>query len=145
GDLSRARRNNRPLGIVVLDLDRFKPINDAYGHHVGDEVLRQVSRCLTTQFRACDTVCRWAGDEFVVLLPESNPELVEATVVRAQMGLQAMEIQISQTRTVTVGASAGWASFPQDGEGFEELMRVADKRMYRDKNNRRESGRQALA
>lgn len=144
-ELSRARRNTRPLGIVVLDLDRFKPINDTYGHHVGDEVLRQVSRCLASQFRACDTVCRWAGDEFVVLLPESNPELVEATVVRAQKGLEEMWISISHTRTVQVGASAGWASFPQDGDGFEELMRVADKRMYRNKSERHETGQTANA
>ena len=143
-ELARAKRNVRPLGIVVLDLDRFKPVNDTYGHHVGDEVLRQVSKYLVDEFRACDTVCRWAGDEFVVLLPESNPELVEATVTRVQKGLEDLWIPVPPTRTVRVGASAGWASYPLDGEGFEELMRVADKRMYRNKTERHAMGRPTI-
>jgi diguanylate cyclase (GGDEF)-like protein len=144
-ELSRARRGTRPLGIVVIDLDRFKPINDTFGHHVGDEVLKEVARGLCAHFRAGDTVCRWAGDEFVVLLPESSAEMIEATVVRAQQGLEQLKIPTSTGKTVQVGASAGWASFPKDGAGFEELMRVADKRMYRNKTERRETGWSAVS
>jgi len=138
-ELSRARRSSRPLGIVVMDLDGFKPINDTYGHHIGDEVLKQVAQALGELFRSGDTVCRWAGDEFVVLLPESNTALIEATVVRAQQALEQLAIPTSAGRTVQVGASAGWAVWPGDGDGFEELMRVADKRMYRNKTERHEA------
>lgn len=136
-ELARARRSGRSLGIVVIDLDRFKPINDTYGHHVGDEVLKVVATTLKELFRAGDTVCRWAGDEFVALLPETTADLIESTVVRAQESLEALEFPTGRGKNVQVGASAGWAAYPQDGEGFEELMRIADKRMYRNKMERR--------
>ena len=144
-ELSRARRTGKPLAVVVMDLDRFKPINDTYGHPVGDEVLRQVAESLRTQFRGMDSVCRWAGDEFVVLLPEADPQFVETSVSRVQMVIETMLVPTSMGRSVQVGVSAGWAVFPQDGEEFEELMRVADKRMDRNKSERHASGQTASA
>jgi diguanylate cyclase (GGDEF)-like protein len=136
-EIARARRHEKPLGVVVLDLDGFKPVNDNFGHHVGDEVLRKMAEELSELFRTSDVVARWAGDEFAVLLPETDRDMVAETVQRAQEHIDALEIPISIGRTVKVGLSAGWAVYPYDGSGFEELMRVADKRMYQDKERRK--------
>jgi diguanylate cyclase (GGDEF)-like protein len=138
-EIARARRHDKPLGVVVLDLDGFKPVNDNFGHHVGDEVLRKMAEELTNLFRTSDIVARWAGDEFAVLLPETDRDMVADTVRRAQEHIDALDIPISVGRTVKVGLSAGWAVYPYDGSGFEELMRVADKRMYQDKEVRKEA------
>ena len=144
-EMSRARRGGRPLAVVVMDLDRLQPINETHGHHVGDEVLRQVAGCLRTQFRSMDSVCRWADDEFVVLLPEADPRLVAASIQRVQQAVEATFVPSSAGRSVPVGVSAGWAVFPHDGETFEELMRVANKRMDRNKSERLERGQTASA
>ena len=138
-ELARATRKGMPLSVVVLDLDGFKPINDTYGHQAGDAVLRQVAVLLREAFRHEDIVCRYAGDEFVALLPETSPEEAARIVGRVQQTLSSTAIPIkagSSEPTVKVGISAGWACFPLDGTSLEELVHRADKEMYRDKSRR---------
>ncbi|RMG44497.1 MAG: diguanylate cyclase [Acidobacteria bacterium] len=141
----RARRHHRPFGVAVFDLDRFKPINDRYGHRVGDAVLRAVSGFLQRQLRTGDTVCRWGGDEFVALLPDADPELIRSVVSRIQKGIEETPFECGAPEPVRIGVSAGWAGFPDDGDDFEELIRIADKRMYADKAARQSAAREVGA
>jgi len=135
-EMSRTMRRGTPLSIVVLDLDGFKPVNDTYGHQAGDLVLQRISDLLRREFRSADTVCRYAGDEFVALLPETDLDDARRIVRRFQEIAEEYEILLPSGESVKVGISAGWASFPVDGSTFEELLHRADKEMYRDKARR---------
>ncbi len=135
-EVARATRSASPLVVVVLDLDGFKPINDNYGHQAGDGVLRRVAQLLREYFRQSDIVCRYAGDEFVALLPETSPEEARAVVERVQQRLDKTPIEVAPETVVRIGCSAGISSFPLDGASLEELVHRADKEMYRDKTRR---------
>lgn len=134
--LALARRHQRPLALLFLDLDRFKLINDTLGHDAGDALLKEVARRLTDAVRASDIVVRLAGDEFVVLLPEQCDE--SSLTVVAQRILSAVgkpyDVLGHQFRvTVSVGISR----YPDDAEDEESLIKHADAAMYHAK----ESGR----
>ncbi len=136
-ELARATRRGVPLSVVVLDLDEFKPVNDVHGHLAGDAVLRRIAELLREGFRSCDTVIRYAGDEFVALLPETSPEEARAIVRRIQERISSTAIPIPSGATVSVGVSAGTSCFPIDGSTLEELVRRADRDMYGDKAHRK--------
>lgn len=135
-ELARARRTNTPLSVVVMDLDRFKPINDTFGHQTGDRVLNEVANILRRTFRACDHVCRWAGDEFAALLPEADVTSAQAIVERVQSAIENAEIELAPGVTATIGISAGVAVYPEQGGDLEELLSHADQAMYVDKAER---------
>lgn len=137
-EIARATRKGQPLVVTVLDLDGFKPINDTYGHQAGDLVLRQVGQLLQRSFRQGDTVCRYAGDEFVALLPETSPDEAETIVQRVQEIVSGHEFRLADSASVHVGISAGSACFPIDGSTLEQLVHRADKAMYRNKSERRQ-------
>jgi diguanylate cyclase (GGDEF)-like protein len=133
-ELQRARRYGRELGLVVLDVDRFKAINDAHGHAVGDEVLMGLARLLRARSRVHDLPARQGGDEFAVLLPETGAfgaaacaEKVRKAVAEAALVPAGLKLTIS----------AGVASFPADGDDAESLMTTADARLYSAKRNGR--------
>jgi diguanylate cyclase (GGDEF)-like protein/putative nucleotidyltransferase with HDIG domain len=126
----------RHFSVVMLDLDRFKEVNDTLGHLAGDELLRSVADTLTRVARAGDVVCRYAGDEFVLLLPRATHEHAEQVAQRVRDAID--EIPPVDGR-VKIGASVGVASYPLDGEDGRALLHVADQRMYEDKFRRRET------
>ncbi|NLZ16138.1 MAG: diguanylate cyclase [Desulfobulbaceae bacterium] len=127
--ISLATRQSRRLFLLFIDLDRFKPINDQYGHSVGDIVLVQVGKRLSRTMRASDSVCRLGGDEFVVLL-ESAATLAGAIMVAERIiELLNEPIQIKDL-SCSIGASIGIAVFPDDSEDTETLLRHADQAMY---------------
>ena len=127
--VSLARRQDRHLFLLFIDLDRFKPINDRYGHDVGDEVLVQVGRRLTGAMRASDSVCRLGGDEFVILL-ESVAGLHGAIMV-AERAIQLLNEPIRlKDLECEIGASIGIADFPGDSDDADDLLRHADQAMY---------------
>jgi diguanylate cyclase (GGDEF)-like protein len=132
-----ARRNNQQLALLFVDLDRFKNINDTLGHAAGDRLLLIVSERLRAAVRGSDLVCRISGDEFLLLLREATSlENVQITVQRMLSSLsEAFELQGGQQASVS--ASVGVALFPQDGEGFDELVRHADMAMYQAKQGGR--------
>ncbi len=136
-ELSRAIRNSRPLIVAVMDLDGFKGVNDEHGHQAGDFVLKRLSALLCETLRAGDTVCRYAGDEFVALLPDTTPEEARTVLARVRERVVACTHEFPDGATVHVGISVGTAAFPEDGSSLEELIRRADKAMYRDKLERR--------
>ncbi|MBM3458338.1 MAG: GGDEF domain-containing protein, partial [Armatimonadetes bacterium] len=145
--LERLLHPNRSLGtegvvtefsLVMLDLDGFKDVNDRLGHLRGDELLRVVAERLLQLGRADDLVCRYAGDEFVLLLPRLNEDQAERVAARVRSTIDAIGMVDGK---VPIGASVGIATFPQDGSESRELIHIADTRMYEDKFHRRQSGK----
>jgi diguanylate cyclase (GGDEF)-like protein len=126
----RREADQSPLALLVIDLDDFKGINDNHGHPVGDAVLCQVAARIQSILRSTDTLARIGGDEFAVIAPAAHGEgaRLMAAAIR-----DAVSIHYSDSGIPTPSASVGWALFPEDGEDFESLMRVADERMLRRK------------
>ena len=132
--IAQARRAGEGVAMLFLDVDRFKRINDTYGHGAGDELLRAVADRVRAQLREGDAVGRIGGDEFVVLLPRlsDGPEAAVAKLDAALAGQYELD-----TVTVEASVSIGWAEFPDDGDDVETLLKLADTRMYAAKLARR--------
>ena len=130
--LSVAMRRDRAAALMVLDLDGFKEINDAFGHAYGDAMLRRVSMRMSMALREYDLIARTGGDEFVIVLPEID-DLDSARAVAEKLITAAGEDIGSGERLTHVGASIGIAIFPSDGQDFDALLRCADAAMYRAK------------
>jgi len=127
--ISLARRHQRKVGLLFIDLDNFKQVNDRLGHKAGDRLLRDVSRKLTSCVRSTDLVCRHGGDEFVVLLSEINhPE--DAGGVAAKIWKAAARPFHIQGHSVELELSIGISLYPDDGDDLELLMQRADAAMY---------------
>jgi diguanylate cyclase (GGDEF)-like protein len=133
-EIVKAKRSGTSVGVLYLDLDHFKAINDTHGHSAGDEVLREVSRRIGGNIRRSDLAARLGGDEFVVILPGvGEPE--EATRVgESILSALAEPIVFNDTR-LRAGASLGISIFPDDGASPEALLNVADEAMYRAKTS----------
>ena len=132
--LALAWRNSQPMAILFLDLDRFKPINDQYGHDAGDAVLRTIGKRLQSMLRASDTVCRQGGDEFVVLLPDfKQREDLENLAYKLRAAIE--EPCEVDGNLLQVSVSIGIAMYPEHGESVEMLIQRADAAMYQAKAN----------
>jgi diguanylate cyclase (GGDEF)-like protein len=130
---SRAERHGYPLVLMMMDLDGFKRVNDTYGHHVGDEILRRVAYIARNHLRSGDTLIRYAGDEFVAVLHRATPEMVIDLRNRLQAAVDNFAHEVRPGRVARVGISIGHATYGQDGTAIDELMEMADQRMYEDK------------
>ena len=130
--LAEARRQNRRLAIVYLDLDRFKFINDTWGHSVGDIFLQSLALRLKRRVREVDTVARVGGDEFVILMPDIRQTENLSTIAQKMLAAVARPVDV-KGRMLEVTASIGIACYPEDGEDSEILLRNADTAMYRAK------------
>jgi diguanylate cyclase (GGDEF)-like protein/PAS domain S-box-containing protein len=127
-----ARRRNRSLAMMFVDLDRFKVINDTLGHEAGDEVLCEVARRLRHTLRASDVVARLGGDEFVVMIPELGTAAQAEAAARKVLGAMLPPMTVAG-RELSLTASVGICLYPQDGEDEQSLMKNADAAMYRAK------------
>ncbi len=132
----RAERHNKPLSVVMMDIDKFKAVNDTHGHPVGDEVLRRMARVLAGSIRKVDLVARYGGEEFVMVLEDSdsNGAHLLSERVRQEMASQIMK---SEQGSFRVTMSLGIASYPADGTEKEVLVDLSDQALYAAK----ESGR----
>jgi diguanylate cyclase (GGDEF)-like protein len=133
-EVARARRYQRALTLIMLDLDRFKQINDCFGHLTGDGVLQQFAQFLQASLRRSDAAFRYGGDEFAALLPETSPAAAEQVLRRLEQGLQAQLLFQDEARTI--GISYGIASYPADAVEAVELLGRADARLYECKRRR---------
>jgi len=135
GALERARRAEATAALLVIDLDRFKHVNDTLGHPVGDLLLKRVAQLFSCRVRRTDTVARTGGDEFSVILEEPTSRENAIQVGRSLMHILQEPLQLGK-HTVQVGASIGMAIFPDDGADMESLCVAADARMYDEKTLR---------
>lgn len=127
-----AQRSHKKLALLFCDLDRFKNINDALGHNIGDLLLTEVANRLLSSTRREDTVSRQGGDEFIILLPDADPEGVANVAEKIQSAIN-LPYKL-EGHEMTMSASLGIAMFPDDGEDFDTLARNADIAMYRAKH-----------
>ena len=130
--ICHARRHGEVAALVYLDLNNFKQINDTFGHAVGDRVLVATASCIAATVRACDTVCRYGGDEFLVLLSEVHQATEITLVVEKIEAALALPKSIGD-QVFELSASCGVSIFPEDGTDAETLINCADAAMYRTK------------
>jgi diguanylate cyclase (GGDEF)-like protein len=136
-ELQAARRSKRSLGLLILDVDSLKLINDTYGHNVGDAVLANLGKLLANRVRAEDTPARIGGDEFAVLMPNTNKRRASAVAARLEKAVQTKPIYKSDGVELTLTVSCGVAGYPWSGEDVTEVLQWADANMYRVKAMRK--------
>lgn len=136
-EIGRSRRTGRPLSILGLDLDNFKPINDLFGHRQGDRVLKELAEVFKAQVREYDTVVRHAGDEFIVVLPETNRAEATETAARIRNAVESYDPRLRQRFDLQLGVSIGVATYPDDAAEAGTLIAYADAQMYADKRVRK--------
>jgi diguanylate cyclase (GGDEF)-like protein len=137
-ELSRARRYDKVLTIAVIDADRFKLLNDTHGHQAGDLALQKIGALLHDTFRQSDTAGRYGGEEFVVILPETDMAAAQQKLELLRESVANTPISVATSKEkVQVTISAGLASFPEDGENAAELFALADERMFQAKGQGR--------
>ncbi|MBI4296962.1 MAG: diguanylate cyclase [Chloroflexi bacterium] len=128
-ELSRVKRHQIPMSLLILDVDHLKEVNDRLGHAAGDTLLRDVGKLIKEALRVSDIVGRWGGDEFLALLPEAGKADALAVAKRVRFRVEQYRLRVgSETRAVEV--SMGIASHPVDGEEAEDLFGKADAAMY---------------
>lgn len=133
---NRAEGPRGEFSLIMLDVDRFKEVNDTLGHLRGDDLLREIGSIIASLSRGNDIPCRYAGDEFVLLLPATGRDQAEEVAVRVRNTVDRIPAVDGR---VKIGASVGVATFPGDGMTSRELVQSADRRMYEDKALRRSS------
>ncbi|MEB3232991.1 MAG: diguanylate cyclase, partial [Leptolyngbyaceae bacterium] len=133
-----AERQAKPFSFVIFDLDRFKQINDEYGHLVGDQVLRHTAYAIQQTFRRMDVMARWGGDEFVLGLFDSTAEQSAKRITQLMATLQHPMINSRSSFSLTLTCSVGVAEYPLDGHDLDTLYQSADKALYHSKLNGRD-------
>ncbi len=133
-ELNRVRRYKQKLSVLMLDIDHFKRINDTYGHHFGDEVLKRIADCLLSQMREVDIIARYGGEEIIVLMPETNKTTAVRVADRLRKQISNLTFELEE---VCVWVSGGIACAPDDGLEESVLVEAADRAMYRAKEGGR--------
>lgn len=132
--LEDSKRNSKKIGLMFIDVDKFKQINDTYGHKAGDEVLKEVAKILEKSVRKYDIVARHGGDEFLILLPDikkyDNYKDIASRIASANK-----EVVIDHNIKIKLSLSMGISFYPRDGDNIDQLMSKADKAMYSSKNS----------
>jgi len=136
-NLATCRRHGHDMSVLLLDIDHFKKVNDTYGHHSGDEVLVRIAQLLSSIARHGDTVARFGGEEFAVLLPETNRLGAAVMAQRIRAVIEKEEI-IVEGRQIPITVSIGVATLAaEEVESIDQLLNIADRRLYLAKNNGR--------
>lgn len=136
GELERARRISDPISVIFLDIDKFKSVNDKHGHLIGDEALKLVAQVIRERSRTYDGIGRWAGDEFLVVLPGATAGAAEKAATRIIQGIEATQLILPEGEPLTIHASAGVATLSKMTNAanlLDDLIQMADEALYRSK------------
>jgi diguanylate cyclase (GGDEF)-like protein/putative nucleotidyltransferase with HDIG domain len=131
------RMSNESLAVVSMDVDNFKNINDQYGHATGDRVLASVAAVIRKELRQMDILTRYAGDEFVAIMPMASTNMAAAIGERIRNAVESQQFAVRSGKLVELGLSLGIACFPDEGDTTEELLTAAARRMQSDKHSRK--------
>jgi len=129
----RSSRYKHVFSLVMLDVNDFKEVNDTYGHPVGDRILQHVTGCIRVQLRETDFFARFGGDEFAIILPETEINIANHLVLRLQSIVEGCEIELPDGSMHNITISIGLASYPQHAISASALMVAADQALYRSK------------
>ena len=132
-EIRRAERHRQPLGVIILDLDHFKRFNDTFGHDAGDSLLREVGGFLKANIRGSDVACRFGGEEFFLILPESNLEDIHGKAEELRQKVSMLTVEHLGRSLGTITASFGVAVFPIHALTTTTLLRTADQALYQAK------------
>lgn len=128
--MRHARRSRKQFAVLMLDLNKFKAINDTYGHAAGDTVLLTVAQRLVSMVRESDTVARLGGDEFVLIVESITERAQLEALGHKLVEVVSQSLKLESGETVSVGASVGYAWYPKDGDSLRDILDVADQAMY---------------
>jgi len=132
-EIRRAARNQRPLGMIMIDLDHFKYFNDNFGHEAGDLLLKELGTLLRTNIRGEDIACRYGGEEFTLILPEGTSAVTRQRADFYKDAIQRLDVHFRGMPLGRITASMGVAVFPDHGRSAQALIEAADKALYRSK------------
>jgi len=136
-EIQRSTRNGASMAVLMLDVDHFKSFNDRFGHEAGDLILRELAECLRSTVRSEDVVCRYGGEEFVLLLPEITLELALEAAERLRNRVEELRLTYRGETLQQISISVGVSIFPQASRDSGELLRMADVAMYHAKKSGR--------
>ena len=137
-ELRRAIRNQRPLGIIMLDLDHFKQLNDRSGHEAGDTILRELGTCIQTLTREYDLACRYGGEEFTIILPDASLDVTVKRAEKLRDKFKHLNMQHQNRRLAAGTLSLRVAGFPEHGSTTETVPRAADTALFQAKHEGRD-------
>ena len=132
-ELQRANRKQQIVAILFVDLDHFKKFNDTFGHDAGDIVLQSLAELFRTFFRATDICCRYGGEEFAIILPESSAQDAAARADSLRCQVKSLRLQYKKQTLGPLSLSVGVAAFPEHGSTSDELLKIADQCLYESK------------
>jgi two-component system cell cycle response regulator len=136
--MMQAAKSSKPLAFVIMDIDHFKAVNDTHGHDIGDEVLREFAKRLGANIRGLDLACRYGGEEFVVVMPETDASFAYAVAERLRKSIETTPIEISRAPDkISITISIGIAAWEGESDTAEALLHRADQALYRAKRSGR--------
>jgi diguanylate cyclase (GGDEF)-like protein len=137
-EITRAARKSTTIGLIMADLDHFKKFNDVYGHAAGDKIISQIGKLFNDKFRGSDIACRYGGEEFLIILPETSLADTVKRADRLREEITKMEMVFQGQILGAITMSMGAAAYPDNGTRMEELLRVADTALYKAKQEGRD-------
>lgn len=137
-ETARAKRSGTSFHLLMLDLDGFKAVNDTFGHKAGDKLLKELARVIKAQLRDYDFLARYAGDEFVAIVPETENSVVRELCQRIEKAVDEFILPLGEGKCASVGISVGTGCFPNHGSTLDQILAHADKAMYAVKAHRKE-------
>jgi len=140
-EFERSIRYDRPLSLMMIDIDFFKMVNDRYGHMAGDVVLQKIAHEITLQLRTNDIFCRWGGEEFILLIPESDKNNGQSLSEKIRKSIEKKSVTLTSGEVVSIKVSIGCTSIRENDSSVEALIERADRALYMSK----EAGRNRVS